>query len=269
MEEAAAAAAPFHGRRALVTGGASGIGLDISTLLHSLGAHVTVIGSQQAPLDALVSALGSDRCVALRADLRDPDQARAAAAQAGPVDLLVNNAGVSRLASFLETTPADFQEVMAVNVQATMVVSQVVAKGLIARGVKGAIVNVSSQGSIMAIPEHTAYCCSKAAVDHLTRMMALELGPHGIRVNAVNPTVVLTTMGRMAWSDPAKAQPMLDAIPLGRFAEPREVSDVVAFLLSDKASMIHGVILPIDGGYSGNHAAMPGMRTLLGAHGGF
>eukprot|EP00667_Euglena_gracilis_P019950 EG_transcript_21477 len=259
----------FHGKRALVTGGSSGIGLDVCLLLHSLGAHVVAVGTRPERLAALRQRLGPERCDVLQADLRDPDAARRAAAAAGPVDLLVNNAGLSRLASFLEATPEQFDETMALNVRAVMVLSQAVAKGMIQRGAKGAIVNVSSQGSLMALPEHATYCASKAAVDHLTRVMALELGPHGIRVNAVNPTVVLTEMGQMAWSDPTKAQPMLDAIPLGRFAEPRDVSNVVAFLLSDKASMVHGAVIPVDGGYSGNHAGVSGMKAQLGASGGF
>eukprot|EP00668_Euglena_longa_P003375 GGOE01003951.1.p1 GENE.GGOE01003951.1~~GGOE01003951.1.p1 ORF type:complete len:273 (+),score=75.94 GGOE01003951.1:23-820(+) len=259
----------FLGKRALVTGGSSGIGLDICLLLHSLGAHVIAIGTRQERLNALQQQLGSERCDVIQADLRDPDAARQAAEAAGPVDLLVNNAGLSRLASFLEATAEQFDETMALNVKAIMVVSQVVAREMIQRGVRGAIVNVSSQGSLMALPEHATYCASKAAVDHLTRVMALELGPHGIRVNAVNPTVVLTDMGQMAWSDPAKAQPMLDAIPLGRFAEPRDVSNVVAFLLSDRASMVHGAVVPVDGGFSGNHATISGTKGLLGASGCF
>eukprot|EP01118_Nematostelium_gracile_P018122 TRINITY_DN7943_c0_g1_i2.p1 TRINITY_DN7943_c0_g1~~TRINITY_DN7943_c0_g1_i2.p1 ORF type:complete len:142 (-),score=40.85 TRINITY_DN7943_c0_g1_i2:77-502(-) len=138
---------------------------------------------------------------------------------------------------------------MATNVTSILAVSQIVAKNMIQRKVPGAIVNVSSQASQIAIQDHTSYCTSKGAVDQLTRMMALELGPHSIRVNAVNPTVVLTKMGEMAWSDPQKAKPMLARIPLGKFAKPREVSEAIAYLLSDKASMINGVILPIDGGF--------------------
>lgn len=115
---------------------------------------------------------------------------------------------------FLETTVESFDLILNVNVRSAMIISQVVAKNMIKRKVSGSIVNISSQASMIALKNHTSYCTSKGALDQLTRMMALELGPYGIRVNAVNPTVVLTDMGQMAWSDPIKAKPMLDSIPV-------------------------------------------------------
>merc|ERR1719230_1512447 len=123
---------------------------------------------------------------------------------------------------------------------------------MIERGVQGAIVNVSSQASMAALTDHTAYCTSKGALDHLTRMMALELGPKGIRVNNVNPTVVLTDLGRSAWTGPEnqeKADGMLSKIPMDRFAEVPEVVHPILFLLSNRSSMINGAMLPIDGGF--------------------
>lgn len=120
---------------------------------------------------------------------------------------------------------------------------------MINRKVSGAIVNVSSQASQVGLPDHTAYCISKGALDQLTRVSATELGPHGIRVNSVNPTVVLTEMGKAAWSDNAKAAPMLARIPLRRFAEEEDVVNAIVFLLSDKASMINGTLLRVDGGF--------------------
>ncbi len=114
----------------------------------------------------------------------------------------------------------------------------------------GAIVNLSSTASKVGLADHN--CTSKGAVDNLTRVMAKELGPHNIRVNAVNPTVTLTPMGEMAWGDENKAAPMLARIPLGRFAQPIDVAHGVAFLLSDYASMTHGVTLPINGGFWSN-----------------
>jgi len=115
--------------------------------------------------------------------------------------------------------------------------------------VGGSIVNVSSQASQVGLVDHTSYCASKAAQDALTRCMAVELGKHGIRTNSVNPTVVLTDMGRLAWSDPVKAGPMLSRIPTGRFAEVDDVVSVVLFLLSDNAAMVNGSALPVDGGF--------------------
>lgn len=236
----------FSGKRALVTGAGKGIGRDVAMTLAEYGAEVIAISRNQEDLDTLKAAIG---CQVIRADLAIPDQACLAAENAGEIDLLVNNAGITILQPFLDTTLEAFDEIMAVNVRAVLLVSQVIARKMIASGKGGAIVNVSSQSSMRALPDHTAYCASKGALDQLTRMMALELGPFNIRVNSVNPTVTLTPMGELAWSDPAKSNRMMERIPLKRFARPRDVSEVIAFLLSDQACMLNGAILPIDGGF--------------------
>ncbi|CAM3552229.1 SDR family oxidoreductase [Deinococcus frigens] len=239
----------FAGRRALVTGAGKGIGREMVALLAGCGAQVVAISRDAGDLESLSEETG---CEIIPADLADAAAARRAAEAAGPIDLLVNNAGIAILQSFLDTTPEAFDQTQAVNVRAAMTVGQVVARGLIARGAAGAIVNVSSQSSAVGLPNHAAYCASKGALDQLTRVMAIELGPHGIRVNAVNPTVTLTPMGAMAWGDPQKSAPMLARIPLGRFAQPRDVAQAVAYLLSGAAGMVNGVMLPVDGGFLSN-----------------
>lgn len=239
----------FGGRRALVTGAGKGIGREIAKTLTACHARVVALSRSPDDLASLVKEIG---CETIAADLADAGAARRAAEQAeagGGIDLLVNNAGISVPQSFLDTTADAFDRTMAINVRAALVISQVVARGMIARGRGGAIVNLSSQASKVALADHAAYCASKGALDQLTRVMALELGPHQIRVNALNPTVTLTPMGEMAWGDPAKSGPMLAKIPLGRFAKPHHVADAVAYLLSDHADMIHGVTLPLDGGF--------------------
>ena len=138
---------------------------------------------------------------------------------------------------------------MAVNLRSVMIVSQVITKQMIKRGIAGSIVNVSSMAALHALHDHAAYCASKAGVDQLTAVMAMELGQHGIRVNSVNPTVVLTEMGKRAWSDPIKSGPMLARIPLRRFAECEDIASVVCFLLTDGASMLNGLALRVDGGF--------------------
>jgi NAD(P)-dependent dehydrogenase (short-subunit alcohol dehydrogenase family) len=121
---------------------------------------------------------------------------------------------------------------------------------MIEAGEGGSIVNVSSQASLVALDDHLIYCASKGAMDAMTRVQCAEWGKFGIRVNSVNPTVTLTPMAIMAWSEPSKRDPTLAAIPLGRFAETAEVAAPILFLLSSAASMISGVSLPIDGGYT-------------------
>ncbi|XP_017305199.2 L-xylulose reductase-like, partial [Diaphorina citri] len=135
-----------------------------------------------------------------------------------------------------------------VNIKAVINISQVVSKTMIDHKIQGSIVNVSSIAGKTALEGHTIYSASKAALDSITRTMALELGPYNIRVNSVQPTVVMTQMGRTGWSDPAKAGPMLAKTPLGRFAEPEEVVEVILFLAGSKSSMVHGVHIPVDGG---------------------
>lgn len=237
----------LDGKRALVTGAGKGIGREIVGLLTKCGAKVVAVSRTKADLDSLAKETG---CEAIAADLVDAGEAKRAAEAAGPIDLLVNNAGVSIPQPFLEQSVEALDKTMAVNLRAAMVISQVVARGLIARKSGGAIVNLSSQASLVGIADHAAYCASKGALDQLTRVMALELGPHDIRVNCVNPTVTLTPMGKMAWGDPRKSEPMLAKIPLGRFADPPDVAYAVAFLLSDQARMISGIVMPIDGGFT-------------------
>ena len=238
----------LSGKRALVTGAGKGIGREIVKVLRACGVtDIVTVSRTKADLDSLSQEVPG--CRTIVADLADAAAARDAAEQAGPVDLLVNNAGISIPQTLLDTTVDAFDKTMAVNVRAVLVMTQVIARGMIARGKGGAIVNVSSQASMVGIADHAAYCASKGALDQLTRVMALELGPHQIRVNAVNPTVTLTPMGEMAWGDPKKSGPMLAKIPLGRFAKPHHVAHAVAYLLSDAADMIHGVTLPVDGGF--------------------
>ncbi|XP_077482108.1 L-xylulose reductase [Stigmatopora argus] len=237
----------FKGKEALVTGAGKGIGRATALALAHYGANVTALTRTQSDLDSLVKECPA--IIPVCVDLADWKATEATLKNIGPFDLLINNAACAKLQPFLEVTPDQFDQSFNVNVKAVLNVSQIVARGMIARDSRGSIVNVSSQASQCALKNHTVYCATKAALDMLTKMMALELGPHQIRVNSVNPTVVMTEMGRRGWSDPEKAKTMTSRIPLGRFAEVDEVVNSILFLLSDKSTMINGVSLPVDGGF--------------------
>ncbi|KAL8163360.1 UNVERIFIED_CONTAM: hypothetical protein K2H54_018919 [Gekko kuhli] len=237
----------FAGRRALVTGAGKGIGRAVAVALSRAGAQVVALSRTQADLDGLQKECPGIQTLCV--DVGDWEATEAALNKVDDIDLLVNNAGIALLQPFLEVTKEAFDRSFSVNLRAALQISQIVARKLIARGAPGAIVNVSSQASQRAVLDHTVYCSTKSALDMLTKTMAWELGPHKIRVNSVNPTVVLTEMGRRNWSDPQKAAAMTSRIPLGKFAEVADVVDSILFLLSGQSNMTTGVVLPVDGGF--------------------
>jgi NAD(P)-dependent dehydrogenase (short-subunit alcohol dehydrogenase family) len=168
----------------------------------------------------------------------------------GGLDILVNNAGISHPQPVTDTDPELFDATIAVNLRAPALLAAAVGKAMVEQGTGGSIVTVASAAALAPLPDHYAYCASKAGLVMATKVLARELGPHGIRANSVCPTVVLTEMGQRVWGEEVKAAPMLARIPLGRFAVPREVSETVLWLASDAASMISGVDIAVDGGYT-------------------
>lgn len=245
----------LDGKRALVTGATKGIGREVALRLARAGCDVGITGRAADELRSLageIEALGR-RCWSRAADLVSREQTLAMAEHFArvmdPVDVLVNNAGTAVTERLLDLDPDHWDTVLRVNLTAPALVSKVIASGMVRRR-SGAIVNVSSQAGVIGLVEHAAYCASKFGLNGLTRVMALELGPHNVRVNAVAPTVVLTPMGEQVWGAPEKGGPMKAKIPLGRFAYPSNIADAVLFLASDAASMIHGEVLLIDGGYT-------------------
>jgi NAD(P)-dependent dehydrogenase (short-subunit alcohol dehydrogenase family) len=236
----------FSGQRILVTGASSGIGWEVAQQLLKAGAQVYAMGRDPLALQKLAT----QGCQVLRIDMADHLQLGALLGELPVMHGMVNCAGISILEAATEVSAGAFDQVMTVNVRAAAMTAASVAKAMIGSGVKGSIVNVSSQASLVALDDHLSYCASKGAMDAMTRVQCGEWGKFGIRVNSVNPTVTLTPMAQMAWSEPSKRDPALAAIPLGRFAEPSEVAAPILFLLSNAASMISGVSLPIDGGYT-------------------
>ncbi|WP_180729787.1 SDR family oxidoreductase [Paraburkholderia sp. PGU19] len=237
----------FSGRSILVTGASSGIGRVTVEMLCASGAQVVAAARNVGELARLAEETG---CEPLVLDVGDEAAIDDALASLDVFDGLVNCAGTAMLERAIDTTAASFDSVMDVNARGAILVARHVARAMIDAKRAGSIVNVSSQAALVGLEDHLSYCASKAAMDAITRVLCVELGGYGIRVNSVNPTVTLTPMAVKAWSEPSKRDPALQAIPLKRFAEPREVAEPILFLLSDAASMITGVTLPIDGGYT-------------------
>lgn len=237
----------FTGRGVLVTGASGGIGAATVRLLADGGARVYAGGRDADKLDRLAHETGAQ---AVPFDLTSEDDIRRAV---GELDLwgVVNCGGFGgEIATPQDTDIAVFDKVIAINARGSLLVIKHVTPRMIAAGRGGSIVNVSSQASLVALPGHISYGSSKAALDNITRVAALELGRYGIRVNSVNPTVVMTEMSASYWGRPDVGPAFLEQMPLGRWATEAEIAAPIAFLLSDDASMITGVSLPIDGGYS-------------------
>uniref|UniRef100_A0A182MPH8 Ketoreductase domain-containing protein n=1 Tax=Anopheles culicifacies TaxID=139723 RepID=A0A182MPH8_9DIPT len=236
------------GKTIVVTGAGQGIGNELCHTLDRLGAKVIAVSRSIGPLEELKAAC--PRIETIQVDLSDWERTKTALAPLGKVDGLVNNAGVAVIKPFLELTEEDYDRTFNVNVKAAFNVAQI----LVPKMEPGSsIVNVSSLAGLKAIHGHCAYSMSKAAIDGLTRNLALELGPRKIRVNSVNPTVILTRMGRENWSDPAKADPLKAKIPLARFGEVNEVVEPIIYLLSERSSFVNGHCLPIEGGFLAGH----------------
>jgi L-xylulose reductase len=231
----------------LVTGASGGIGSATVRHLVAAGAEVIASGRDAEKLDVLSVETG---CRVLPFDVTSEDSVRAALEG---VDIwgLVNCAGFGgEIATPMETDISVFDKVMSINARGALLVTKHASQSMVRLGKGGAIVNVSSQASLVALRGHVSYGSSKAALDNITRVSAMELGEYGVRVNGVHPTVVMTEMSAWYWGRPEIEKPFLSQMPLGRWATVDEIAAPIVFLLSDGASMISGVSLPIDGGFT-------------------
>ena len=240
----------LDGRTALVTGGASGIGFAVATAFAARGARVALVDRDEGVTEA-AARLGPHHfglAVDVAGDGVPARTVDAVAERFGRLDILVNNAGIARLAPAAETSRADWDLTLAINLTAPFLFAQAAGARMVAQG-SGRIINMASQAASVALQSHVAYCTSKAALVGMTKVLALEWGPHGITVNAISPTVVETELGRKAWAGEV-GEAMKKLIPSRRFAQPEEVALAALYLASPAAAMVNGADFAIDGGYT-------------------
>lgn len=255
---------PAPGKVAIVTGAARGIGLAVARKFLDESYRVALLDIDAAVLMKAAAALGGvGKALAIECDVALPQQVNASidrvAAHYGRIDALVNNAGIAVFKPMLDTTFEDWSRVLAVNLSGPFLCAQACAPVMLKNG-GGAIVNITSISGLRASALRVAYGTSKAALDHLTKQQAAELGNLGIRVNAVAPGPVDTAMAKAVHSADIRAD-YHDAIPLNRYGTEEEIANAVVFLCSDAASYINGQTLAVDGGFDAAGIGLPGLRS--------
>ena len=246
----------LDGRRALVTGAGRGLGLACAAALAEAGAEVWLAARSADEVQAAAAALRDrgDRAHALVLDVTDTKAAAQAVAaivnEHGPFQVLVNNAGTNRPKPFDEVSEDDVDALLALNVKAAFFVARAVASGLKAAGLPGSIVQMSSQMGHVGGTHRSIYCSTKHALEGMSKALALELGPHGIRVNTVCPTFIDTPMTHDWLAAPAFRSQVLGKIALGRVGQVEDVMGAVLFLAGDAAAMVTGSALMVDGGWT-------------------
>lgn len=242
----------LDGKRALVSGAGRGIGLAAAQALAAHGASVVLLARTATEIDGAAAAIrqaGGDAAAVALDVTRTEDVARFVERE-GPFDVLVNNAGTNRPAPLAEVTRDDFDAIFDLNVRAAFFTAQAVARGLLATGRPGSIINISSQMGHVGAANRTVYCASKHAMEGFTKAMAIELGPHGIRVNTICPTFVETELTAGYFTDPQFRTSVLSKIKTGRLATVGDIVGAIVFLASDASAMITGAPLMIDGGWT-------------------
>ncbi|MBS1566933.1 MAG: SDR family oxidoreductase [Bacteroidetes bacterium] len=244
---------PERLRVALVTGGGSGIGLAIAEKFVAANIRTIIVGRDASKLEHTAKSLG-ERCIPIVCDLNNLDAIPALVQQVvekyGRIDILVNNAGINMKKEFPEVTNEDFMKVIQTNLVAVFALSREVVHDMLKNG-SGAVINISSMASQYGIPKVIAYTASKSAIEGMTRAMAVELSPKGIRVNCIAPGFIATDMSAKALnSDPERMGKAMSRTPMGKMGAPSDIGDTALFLASDASKYITGVVLPVDGGNS-------------------
>lgn len=242
----------LDGRRALVAGASSGIGLGCAVALAEQGAHVVCVARGAEKLHETVEAIRAEgfSAEALVLDIADLAVMSAALEAQDAFDVVVNSAGLARHTPALATTVADFDMVMGLNLRAAYFLSVAAAKGMIAAGKGGSIINVSSQMGHVGGIDRAVYCASKHAVEGMTKAMAIEWGPHQIRVNTLCPTFIRTPLGEQTLAIPERRKWIEGMIKLGRVGEIGDIMGGIAYLASDASALVTGTALMVDGGWT-------------------
>lgn len=240
-------------RIAIVTGGASGIGLAIARKFTEHKMTTIIIGRDKTKLNAAKKKLGRF-CHTVSFDLTDlagiPSLVKNITQQFGRIDVLVNNAGINMKKEFTEVTDEEFQKIILTNVTSIFAISREVVKGM-KKKKSGTIINISSMASQYGLPKVIAYTASKSAIEGMTRAMAVELSPLGIRVNCIAPGFIATDMSAKALnSDAERKQKVMSRTPMGHMGDPADIANAALYLANGEASYVTGVVLPVDGGNS-------------------
>ena len=242
----------LDGKRALVTGAGRGIGLAAAAGLAQSGAHAVLVARTPADIEAAAAEIRAEggSAEALVLDVTDLAAVRAAIDAQAPFHVLVNNAGTNRPRTFLDVTEEDYDAIEGLNQRAAFFVAQAVARRMAEAGQGGSIIHMSSQMGHVGSARRTVYCMTKHGIEGLTKAMAIDLAPHGIRVNSIGPTFIDTPLTRPFFEDKAFRDDTLRRIKLGRLGTVEDLMGAVVYLASDAAALVTGTALVVDGGWT-------------------
>jgi NAD(P)-dependent dehydrogenase (short-subunit alcohol dehydrogenase family) len=239
-------------RRALVTGAGRGIGLACAAALAQAGAHVVLVARTGREIEQVAEAIGKDggSAEAIPLDVTDSEAVTALLEKQEPFDILVNNAGTNRPVTFLDVTVEDFDFMTRLNLRAAFFVAQGVARRMVQSGRRGSIIQISSDMGLVGGSNRTVYCATKHGIEGMTKAMAVDLGPHGIRINTICPTFIETPLARPMLANEAFRNEVLSRIKLGRVGQVEDLMGAVVFLASDASALMTGSALVVDGGWA-------------------
>ncbi len=242
----------LDGRRALVTGAGRGLGLAMATALAEAGADVVLAARTEAQVEDAAASMreAGYSAEAAQVDVLDRPAFEALVDRTGPFHVFVNNAGTNKPQHLFDITEADYDVIADLNIKAALFCARAVAKQMVDAQVPGSIINISSQMGHVGGSKRAVYCATKFAVEGFTKSMALELAPHGIRVNTICPTFVLTELTKVSFEDPEMRAVIEDKIALGRVGQPEDLMGPVVFLASDASALMTGSALMVDGGWT-------------------